>query len=174
MTHHSEHTSNGSITCLSTDNYKRKRLRGMTIYKSLRRVQDHSWGNKLLTGVQAVLLVRQMSHLQNINKANVSTKVLNKTCIRFYHTCICIKKVMWGLVAASQLWLSGYPVLRQRETSLRWGSAHESTNHHINTLLWIHSCLPTRRPSIALTLVLSILEYPLQVVYVPRKHPRSP
>ena len=24
MTHHSEHTSNGSITCLSTDNYKRK------------------------------------------------------------------------------------------------------------------------------------------------------
>ena len=110
---------------------KGKRLRSLTIYKSLPRVQDRSWGNKLLVEVQAVLLVRQMSHLQNINKANVSTKVLSKTYIRSYHTCICIKKVMWGLVAASQLWLSGYPVLRQRETSLRWGSAHESTKHHI-------------------------------------------
>ena len=138
------------------------------------KVQDRSWANKLLVEVQEVLLVRQMSHLQNINKANVSTKVLSKTYIKSYHTSICIKKVMWGLVAASQLWLSGYPVLRQRETSLRWGSAHESTNHHINTLLWIHSRLLTRRPSIALTLVLSILEYPLQVFYVPRKHPRSP
>ena len=115
MTHHSEHTSNGSITCLSTDNYKRKRLRSLTIYKTLPRVQDRSWGNKLLVEVQAVLLVRQMSHLQNLNKANVSTRVLSKTHIRSYHTCICIKKVMWGLVAASQLWLSGYPVLRQRE-----------------------------------------------------------
>ena len=102
------------------------------------KVQDRSWCNKLLVEVQAVLLVRQMSHLQNINKANVSTKVLKQTYIRSYHTCICIKKVMWGLVAASQLLLSGYPVLWQWETSLRWGSAHESTNHHINTLLWIH------------------------------------
>ena len=76
------------------------------------KVQDRSWGNKLLIEVQAVLLVRQMSHLQNINKANMSTKVLNKTYIISYHTCICIKKVMWGLVAASQLWLSGYPVLQ--------------------------------------------------------------
>ena len=161
MTHHSEHTSNGSITCLSTDNYKRKRPRSLTIYKTLPRVQDRSWGNKLLVEVQAVLLVRQMSHLQNINKANVSTKVLSKTYISSYHTCIFIKKVMWGLVAASQLWLSGHPVLWLRETSLRWGSAHESTKHHINTLLWIHPRIMTRRPSIALTLVLSILEYPL-------------
>ena len=37
MTHHSEHTRNGSITCLSTDNYKRKRLRSLTNYKSLPR-----------------------------------------------------------------------------------------------------------------------------------------
>ena len=161
MTHHSEHTSNGSITCLSTDNNNRKRPRSLTIHKSLPRDQDRSWGNKLLVEVQAVLLVRQMSHLQNINKANVSTKVLSKTYIRSYHTCISIKKVMWGLVAASQLWLSGYPVLWQRETSLRWGSTHESTNHHINTPLWIHPHLLTRSPSIALTLVLSILEYPL-------------
>ena len=128
MTHHSEHTSNGSITCLSTDNYKRKRPRSLTIYKSLPRDQDHSWGNKLLVEVQAVLLVRQMSHLQNINKANVSTKVLSKTYIRSYHTCICIKKVMWGLVAARQLWLGGYPELRLQVTL--WGGAHESTNHH--------------------------------------------
>ena len=28
----------------------------------------------------------------------MSTKVLNKTYISSYHTCICIKKVMWGLV----------------------------------------------------------------------------
>ena len=90
-------------TCLSTDNNKRKRLRSLTIYKTLPRVQDRSWGNKLLVEVQAVLLVRQMSHLQNINKANVSTKVLSKIYIRSYHTCISIKKAVWGLVAASQL-----------------------------------------------------------------------
>ena len=99
---------------------KRKRPRSLTIYKSLPRVQDRSWGKKLLVEVQVVLLVRQMSHLQNINKANVSTKVLNKTYIRSYHTCTCIKKVMWSLVAASQLWLSGYPVLRLLVTLLRW------------------------------------------------------
>ena len=161
MTHHSKHTSNGSITCLSTDKYKRKSLISLTIYKTLPRVQDRSWGNKLLVEVQVVLLVRQMSHLQNINKANMSTKELSKTYIRSYHACISIKEAMWGWVAASHLWLSGYPVLRQQETSLRWGSAHESTNHHINRPLWIHSRLHTRRPSIALTLVLRILEYPL-------------
>ena len=116
MTHHSEHTSNGSITCLGTDISKRKRLRSLTIYKTLPRVQHRNWGNKLLVKVQAELLVRQMSHLENINKANVSTKVLSKTYIRSYHTCICIKRVMWGLVAASQLWLCGYPVLRLPET----------------------------------------------------------
>ena len=121
MTQHTEHTSTcRSLTCLNTDNYKWRRLRSLTIYKTLPRVQDHSWGNKLLVEVQAELLVRQMSHLQNINKANVSTKVLSKTYIRSYHTCICIKKVMWGLVAASQLWLSGYPVLWLLVTLLRW------------------------------------------------------
>ena len=121
MTHHSEHTSNGSITCPSIDNYKRKRLRGLTIYKSLPRVQDRSWGNKLFVEVQAVLLVRQMSHLQNINKANVSTKVLSKTYIRSYHTCICIKKVMWGLVAASQLW--SVAILFYDNEKLLWDEA---------------------------------------------------
>src|SRR3990170_8546540 len=46
--------------------------------------------------------------------------------------------------------------------------AHTSPHiHHINTPLWILSRLPTRRPSIALTLILRILEYPLQVIYEP-------
>ena len=40
---------------------------------------------------------------KNVNYSNMSTKVLSKTYIRSYHTCICLKKVMWGLVAASQL-----------------------------------------------------------------------
>src|SRR4051812_6212024 len=44
--------------------------------------------------------------------------------------------------------------------------AHTSPHiHHINTPLWIRSHLPTRRPSIALTLILRILEYPLSLVY---------
>ena len=42
MIQHLEHTNNGSITCLSTDNYKRKGLRSLTIYKNLPRVQDRS------------------------------------------------------------------------------------------------------------------------------------
>ena len=37
--------------------------------------------------------------------------------------------------------------------------------HHINTPLWTHSRLPTRMPSIALTLILRILDYPLSLVY---------
>src|SRR5215216_938110 len=44
--------------------------------------------------------------------------------------------------------------------------AHTSPHiHHINTPLWICYRLPTRRPSIALTLILRILEYPLSLVY---------
>ena len=54
MTHHSEHTSNGSITCLSTDNYKRKRLRSLTIYKTLHG-QDHHLGGKLLIDVEVYI-----------------------------------------------------------------------------------------------------------------------
>ena len=40
MTQHSEHTSQntcGSLTCLSTDIYKRKRLRSLTVYQILLR-----------------------------------------------------------------------------------------------------------------------------------------
>src|SRR3954469_2585650 len=51
--------------------------------------------------------------------------------------------------------------------------------HHINTPLWIHFHLPTRRPSIVVTLILRILEYPLSLVYELCKgskfpYPRNP
>ena len=58
--------------------------------------------------------------------------------------------------------------------------AHTSPHiHHINTPLWIRSRLPTRTPSIALTLILRILEYPLSLVYELYKgskfpYPRNP
>ena len=58
--------------------------------------------------------------------------------------------------------------------------AHTSPHiHHINTPLWIRSRLPTRTPSIALTLILRILEYPLSLVYELCKgstfpYPRNP
>ena len=45
MTQHSEHTSQstcGSLTCLSTDIYKWKGLRSLTIYQILPRAQDRS------------------------------------------------------------------------------------------------------------------------------------
>ena len=45
MTQQSEHTNQntcGSLTCLSTDIYKWKRLRSLTIYQILPRAQDHS------------------------------------------------------------------------------------------------------------------------------------
>ena len=63
-TQHSEHTSqssSGSLTCLSTDIYKWKRLRSLTIYQILPRAQDRSWGNKLNVEVHVELLVRQKS-----------------------------------------------------------------------------------------------------------------
>ena len=53
--------------------------------------------------------------------------------------------------------------------------AHTSPHiHHINTPLWICSRLPTRTPSIALTLILRVLEYPLSLVYELYRQPRSP
>ena len=58
--------------------------------------------------------------------------------------------------------------------------AHTSPHiHHINTPLWIRSHLPTRRPSIALTLILRVLKYPLSLVYELCKgskfpYPRNP
>ena len=81
------HTSNGSIICLITDNYKWKRLRSLTIYKTLPRAQDRSWGNKLNGEVHAELLAR----LKSLYK-NVSTNVRGKTNIRTNYICISINK----------------------------------------------------------------------------------
>ena len=70
MTQHSEHTSqstSGSLTCLSTDIYKWKRLRSLTIYQILPRAQDRSWGNKLNVEVHEVLLARLKSLCKNID-----------------------------------------------------------------------------------------------------------
>ena len=73
-------------------------------------------------------------------------------------------KGWWGLTAASQLLPGGYPKLRLQCNSFE--VAHTSPHiPHINTPLWIRSRLPTRAPSIALTLILRILEYPLSLVY---------
>ena len=61
MTQQSEHTSqstSGSLTCLSTDIYKWKRLRSLTIYQILPRAQDRSWGIKLNVEVRTKLLAR--------------------------------------------------------------------------------------------------------------------
>ena len=69
MTQQSEHTSqstSGSLTCLSTDNYKWKRLRSLTIYQILPRAQDRNWGNKLNVEVHAELLARPKSLCKNI------------------------------------------------------------------------------------------------------------
>ena len=68
-TQHSEHTSQStskSLTCLSTDIYKWKRLRSLTIYQILPRAQDRSWGNKLNIEVHVELLARLTSLCKNI------------------------------------------------------------------------------------------------------------
>ena len=54
------------LSCLSTDIYKWKRLRSLTIYQILPRAQDRSWGNKLNVEVHAKLLVRPKSLCKNI------------------------------------------------------------------------------------------------------------
>src|SRR3954463_10115220 len=60
-------------------------------------------------------------------------------------------------------------------TSNSFEVAHTSPHiHHINTPLWIRSRLPTRTPSIALTLILRILGYPLSLVYELCKGSRFP
>ena len=54
------------LSCLSTDIYKWKRLRSLTIYQILPRAQDRSWGNKLNVEVHTVLLARLKSLCKNI------------------------------------------------------------------------------------------------------------
>ena len=167
MTQHSEHTSQntcGSLTCLRTDIYKWKRLRSLTIYKTLPRVQDRSWGNKLNVEVHAELLVRLKSLCKNIN---------SETWVQVYPA-----RLTSELATYASLSTKGMVEFNCSKPALtRWLSwtttasnsfevAHTSPHiHHINTPLWIRSRLPTRTPSIALTLILRILEYPLSLVY---------
>ena len=69
MTQHTEHTrqsTSGSLTCLSTDIYKWKRLTSLSIYQILLRAQDRSWGNKLNVEVHVELLTRLKSLCKNI------------------------------------------------------------------------------------------------------------
>ena len=54
------------LSCLSTDIYKWKRLRSLTIYETLPRAQDRSWRNKLNVGVHAEILERLKSLCKNI------------------------------------------------------------------------------------------------------------
>ena len=55
------------LSCLSTDIYKWKRLRSLTIYQILPRAQDRSWGNNLDVEVHMELLARLKSLCKNIN-----------------------------------------------------------------------------------------------------------
>ena len=126
--------------------------------------QDHSWGNKLNVEVHAVLLARPKSLCKNIKWANVSTNVPSKTYIRTNYICIIINKGMVGFNCSKPAltrWLTWTTT-----ASNSFEVAHTSPHiHYINTPLWIRSRLPTRTPSIALTLILRILEYPLSLVY---------
>ena len=70
MTHHSSHTSNKHMWKLNLSEYRQlqmKRLRSLTIYKTLPRAQDRSLGNKLNVEVHAELLARLKSLWKNIN-----------------------------------------------------------------------------------------------------------
>ena len=70
MTQHSSHTSNKHKRKLNMSEYRQlqmKRLRSLTIYKTLPRAQDRSWGNKLNVEVHAELLARPKSLFKNIN-----------------------------------------------------------------------------------------------------------
>ena len=72
----------------------------------LHKLRITTWAFSLLVGVNVyVEPIRRGCSVfcKNVNYSIMITKVLSKTYIRSYHTCICIKKVVWGLVAASQL-----------------------------------------------------------------------
>ena len=108
----------------------------------------------------------------------MSTNVPSKTYIRSSYICIIINKGMVGFNCSKPAltwWLS-----QTTTPSNSFEVVHTSPHiHHINTPLWICSRLPTRRPSIALTLILCILEYPLSLVYELCKgskfpYPRNP
>ena len=177
MTPHSEHTSqntSGSLTCLSTNIYKWKRLRSLTIYQILPRAQDRSWGIKLNVEVHAELLARPKSLCKKHKIGKREYKCTQQDLHQNYlHMHRYQQRGWWSLTAASQLWLGGYPKLRLQCNSFE--VAHTSPHiHHINTPLWNRSRLPTRTPAIELTLILCVLEYPLSLVYELYRQPRNP
>ena len=110
MTQHSEHTSQrtcGSLTCLSTDIYKWKRLRSLTIYQILPRAQDRSWGIKLNVEVHMELLARlSLSAKHKITKREYkcTQQDLHQNYLHMHRY---QQRGWWSLTAASQLWLSG-------------------------------------------------------------------
>ena len=117
------------LSCLSTDIYKRKRLRSLTIYQILPRAQDRSWGNKLNVEVHAELLARPKSLCKNINRQTwVQMYPARLTSELATYALVSIKR-WWSLTAVSQLWLGGYPKLRLQCNSLRW-----RTRVHIFTI----------------------------------------
>ena len=167
MTQHSEHTSQstcGSLTCLSTDIYKWKRLRSLTIYQILPRAQDRSWGIKLNVEVHTELLARLKSLCKNINR---------QTWVQMYPARLTSELTTYASVSTKGVveFNCSKPALTRwlpwtTTASNSFEVAHTSPHiHHINTPLWIRSRPPTRTPSIALTLILRILKYPLSLVY---------
>ena len=108
MTQHSEHTSQsicGSLTCLSTDIYKWKRLRSLTNYQILPRAQDRSWGNKLNVKVHTALLARLTSlckHRIGKREYKCTQQDLHQNYLHMHH----YQQRDGGV------WLGGYPKLR--------------------------------------------------------------
>ena len=96
------------LSCLSTDIYKWKGLRSLTIYQILPRAQDRSWGNKLNVEVHMELLVRLKSLCKNINRQTwVQMYPARLTSELATYASVSTKGGWWSLTAASQLWLSG-------------------------------------------------------------------
>ena len=136
MTQHSEHTSQstcGSLTCLSTDIYKWKRLRSLTIYQILPKAQDRSWGIKLNVEVHTELLARLTSLCKTWNKQTWVQMYTARLTSELATYASVSTRGWWSLTAASQLWLSGYPKLWLQVTLLRW-----CTRVHIFTISILH------------------------------------
>ena len=118
------------LSCLSTDIYKWKRLRSLTIYQILPRAQDRSWGIKLNIEVQVELIVRLKSlckkHKIGKREYKCTQQDLHQNYLHMHHY---QQRGWWGLTAASQLWLGGWPKLWLQVTLLRW-----RTRVHIFTI----------------------------------------
>jgi hypothetical protein len=116
-----------SITCLSTDNYKRRRLRSLTIYKTLHRNQTSVWDSQANRRSPRETTSETEVSLQNIDKQPWVQRYSARLTSELTTYAPVSTKGWWSLTASSDLWLSGYPVLQLLVTSLRWESGHEST-----------------------------------------------